>query len=90
MDQEQLVRIFKALGDGKRLEILRLINAEDDICACNILESMDIVQSGLSQHIKILCNANLITCRRDGKWMHYSINRETFEKIGHLLQNIAL
>ena len=88
MDQEQLIKVFKALGDGKRLEILRLINAEDDICACDILETMDIVQSGLSQHIKILCNADLVKCRRDGKWMHYTINRETFEKIGDLVSNI--
>ena len=89
MDQVQLIRVFKALGDEKRLEILRLINAEDDICACDILESMNILQSSLSQHIKILCNADLVKCRRDGKWMRYSINRETFEKVGEIIDSVS-
>ena len=83
------MRVFKALGDGKRLEILRLINAEDDICACDILKAMDIVQSGLSQHIKILCNADLIKCRREGKWMHYTINRATFEEVGAVVDGVS-
>ena len=42
-----------------------------------ILEQMDITQPTLSHHVKQLCAAGLVSCRKDGRWMRYSANRET-------------
>lgn len=77
MDNESLAAAFKALGDPTRLRIYQAIKDKDDICACKILEQMDITQPTLSHHVKQLCAAGLVSCRKDGRWMHYSANRET-------------
>ena len=76
MDTEELARAYKALGDENRLRMVRMIAEADDICACHLLDEFDFSQPTLSHHIKVLCAAGLIECRREGKWMHYSLNAE--------------
>lgn len=77
MEQEQLAAAFKALGDPTRIKIYEQIRTKDDICACEILESLEISQPTLSHHIKQLCANSLISCRKEGRWVHYTANRET-------------
>ncbi len=72
--------IFKALSDSNRLAIIEMIKTEEK-CACKLLEALNITQPTLSHHMKTLCDANLVNSRREGKWMHYSINKELFEEI---------
>ena len=57
--------IFKALGDENRWRILETLK-EGERCACVLLTRMQIGQSTLSHHMKVLCDAGLITSRRDG------------------------
>ena len=66
-------RIFKALGDENRLEILNLIR-DREICATDILKNVSIGQSTLSHHMKILCESGIVNCRRSGKQTYYSIS----------------
>ena len=77
MTIEKTAGICRALGDENRLKIIGLLTG-GELCACRILEKLDITQPTLSHHIKILCGCALVNARRDGKWMHYSINCETF------------
>lgn len=72
-------RIFKALGDENRLQILRLLN-KGELCGCELLVSLDIGQSTLSHHMKILGEAGLINCNKVGKWCRYSLNLTGWEK----------
>ena len=67
--------IFKALCDEKRLRIIALLKNQEK-CACSLIEDMQIGQSSLSYHMKILCESGIITSRQDGKWTHYRINPE--------------
>lgn len=67
-------RVFKALCDPNRLMILEMLQSGEK-CACKILETLDIGQSTLSHHLKILCESGLVGSRRDGKWMHYALNQ---------------
>lgn len=70
--------LCKALGDSKRLQILqRLIGNEQ--CACKLLHFFEITQPTLAHHMKILCDCDLVKARKDGKWVHYSINKDTFD-----------
>lgn len=79
MKYEEEAKIYKALCDPNRLMILdSLQNGEK--CACKLLEELDIVQSTLSHHMKILCELELVNSRREGKWMHYSINKLGFKR----------
>jgi ArsR family transcriptional regulator len=66
------LNIFRALSDETRLRILKLLE-EGELCICKIMEVMDMKQSRISRHLGILKNAGLVTDRRDGKWVHYSL-----------------
>ena len=72
MTERNMVAIFKALGDENRIRILKLLHSGEK-CACKLLEELNISQSTLSHHMKILCDAGIVTGRKEGKWMHYSI-----------------
>ncbi|MBS7008672.1 ArsR/SmtB family transcription factor [Anaerostipes sp.] len=66
--------IFKALCDEKRLAILNHLKSGEK-CACVLIEYMDIGQSALSYHMKILCRSGIVTSRQEGKWTYYSLNQ---------------
>lgn len=77
MEYEKEAKVFKALCDPNRLMILDKLQ-DGEKCACKLLEELDIVQSTLSHHMKILCEAGFVDGRKEGKWMHYSMNRQGF------------
>ena len=79
LDNMEISRIFKALGDENRLRILRLL-IKDELCGCQLLSELDIGQSTLSHHMKILGEAGLINCNKVGKWCRYSLNVTGWEK----------
>ena len=66
--------IFKALCDEKRLSILELLKGGEK-CACVLMEELNIAQSALSYHMKILCESGIVTSRQEGKWTHYTISK---------------
>ena len=66
--------IFKALCDEKRLSILELLKGGEK-CACVLMEELNIAQSALSYHRKILCESGIVTSRQEGKWTHYTISK---------------
>lgn len=68
-------RLFKALCDPKRLAILEQLRGGEK-CACVLLEPMELTQSGLSYHMKILCDSGLVTSRQEGKWTHYRLSEQ--------------
>lgn len=67
-------KIFKALCDTKRLTILDFLKSGEK-CACVLIDKMNIGQSALSYHMKILCNSGIVDSRQDGKWTHYSLSK---------------
>ena len=71
-NEQDIVCIFKALSDENRIRILKMLRSGEK-CACKLLEELNISQSTLSHHMKILCDAGIVTGRKEGKWMHYSI-----------------
>ncbi|NLH01729.1 MAG: winged helix-turn-helix transcriptional regulator [Clostridiales bacterium] len=78
-------RVFRALSDEKRLEIIELLRGGEK-CACVLLRHMDIGQSGLSYHMKILCESGLVESRQEGKWTHYRLSESGREKALDLLR----
>lgn len=79
--------LFKALSDPNRLMILDMLS-DGELCACKILEALQITQPTLSHHMKILCDCGLVSAKREGKWMHYSIEAENIQKLKMLLSDI--
>lgn len=72
---EKSAKVFKAFCDEKRLAILELLRSGEK-CACVLLENLDIGQSGLSYHMKILCESGIVEGRQEGKWTHYKISEQ--------------
>ena len=70
---EEAVKVFKALADPKRLAILEQLRSGEK-CACVLLEPLDLSQSGLSYHMKVLCDSGIVASRQEGKWTHYWID----------------
>lgn len=71
--------IFKAFCDENRIRILQLL-LDGEKCACKLLEAMNITQPTLSHHMKILVDSGIVSGRKEGKWMHYSISAEGIRK----------
>jgi len=83
-DYAEYVLLFKALADETRLKIIDMLSC-GEMCACHILEKFKITQPTLSYHMKILCDSGLVKGRRDGIWMHYTINSALIESISEFL-----
>jgi len=85
---KQNALVFKAFCDESRLRIVDLIRAEDEICACVLLEDLSISQSTLSHHMKILVESGLVIARKDGKRMMYSLSPEGIVHAKQLLNKL--
>ena len=79
-------RIFKAFCDENRLYILTLLQ-NGEICACKLLDVLQISQSTLSHHMKILCDAEIVNGRKEGKWISHSISEEGITFVKELLDH---
>lgn len=77
-------KVFKAFCDENRLQILEMLRSGEK-CACVLLENLQISQSTLSHHMKILCDSGIVASRKDGKWTHYSISGEGSRRAAELL-----
>lgn len=74
INEKRTATIFKAFCDENRIRILeQLLTGEK--CACVLLDSLHITQPTLSHHMKILCDADIVISRKEGKWTHYSISK---------------
>lgn len=76
---KELLSVFKALSDETRLRILKLLE-NGELCVCHIVAAVDMSQSKISFHLKILRDAGLVKDRREGKWMHYRLNESDLFK----------
>jgi ArsR family transcriptional regulator len=71
----ELVTIFKALSDETRLRIIKLLE-QGELCVCDIVAALDMVQPKVSFHLSALKEAGIIKDRKQGRWIHYSLNGE--------------
>lgn len=86
MTARECARVFKALGDVNRLAILELLKSGER-CACELQDQLETTQSGLSYHMKILCDSGLVNGRQSGKWTYYSLNAAGRERAVELLRD---
>jgi ArsR family transcriptional regulator len=80
LDLTQASRWFHALSDETRLEVIERLQGGER-CVCELTDDLDAAQSRLSFHLKTLKDAGLVTDRRDGRWVYYTLNRATLDEI---------
>jgi ArsR family transcriptional regulator len=85
------LKSVSALNDETRVILLRFLDENGECCVCDLQNSLDMIQSRLSRHLKILKEAGFIRVDRKGTWAYYSIRSpldrfrsEAIEEIRHL------
>lgn len=81
-------KVFKAFCDENRLQILELLQGGEK-CACVLLEKLNIGQSTLSHHMKILIQSGIVNARNEGKWTYYSISLQGSQNAIDLLSKLT-
>ena len=72
-DRERLTAAFRALGDATRLEMFRLLAAQEaPVCACDVGAGFELSQPTISHHLRILREAGLVTAEKRGVWAWYA------------------
>jgi ArsR family transcriptional regulator len=69
---DDILTVFKALSEETRLRIIKLLE-HGELCVCDIVAALDMIQPKVSFHLAVLKEAGLIKDRKQGKWTHYSI-----------------
>ena len=87
-EHKKNTKLFKAFCDEKRLTVLELLRSGEK-CACVLIDQMNIGQSSLSYHMKILCESGIVESRQDGKWTHYSISESGSKTASELLTRLT-
>ncbi len=70
------LQFYKCLADETRLSCVLLISAEEELCVCELTESIDASQPKISRHLAQLRECGLLSDRRVGQWIFYRINPE--------------
>ncbi|MEA1916286.1 MAG: metalloregulator ArsR/SmtB family transcription factor [Campylobacterota bacterium] len=89
------LKSVSAVNDETRVQILRFIDENDEVCVCDIENSFNMIQSRISRHLKILKDAGFLKVERRGRWAYYSVRKplDSFrqailKEIGYLELNI--
>ena len=80
--------VFKALGDPTRIRIIEMLAQNGEMCVCKIFEQLDMTQPAVSHHLAKLRNAGLVNARKEGQWIHYSVNQVALDAAKAFLGDI--
>jgi ArsR family transcriptional regulator, arsenate/arsenite/antimonite-responsive transcriptional repressor len=86
-EAHELSRLFKALADPVRLQLLSMIGARDtgEACVCDLNDAFALSQPTISHHLKVLRKTGLITSERRGTWVYYRLVPDAVDRLGSLL-----
>jgi len=84
---EHAAERFHALSDPTRLKLLARLQ-RGERCVCDLMDVLDAAQSRLSFHLKVLKEAGLVSDRRDGRWVYYTLVPEAFDECLEYLDDL--
>lgn len=87
LSNSALLRRFQAVAEDTRLRIVQLLS-EGERCVCELQDELDSAQSRLSFHLKKLKDAGVVSDRRDGRWVYYSLVPESLEEMRAFLGEV--
>lgn len=76
IDPDKLARIFKVLSVGTRVRIIQLLR-EHPLCVNALSARLDVTQGAVSQHLRVMRDADLVIDERRGYRVHYRLNEDT-------------
>jgi ArsR family transcriptional regulator len=78
---------FHALSEPLRVRVIDLLR-EQELCVCDLCETLNVTQSKLSFHLKTLKEAQLVQSRQEGRWIYYSLNLPQFAVLEQYLAEL--
>ena len=87
-DGQRTARLFHALADETRLRIVEQL-ADGEQCVCDLTDALEAGQSRLSFHLKTLKEAGLVTDRRQGRWIYYTLRPEAVDELRDVVGDIG-
>ena len=87
---KDLSELMSVLGVESRLRIITLLRDYESLCVNALACRLDISQSAVSQHLRILHLKGFVTSHRDGYYTHYCLNREKFNSSMKLLAQLTI
>ncbi len=86
---EEYINIFKSLSDKTRLRILRiLLEADTELCVCEIMDSLEVKQYNISSHIKELRVVGLVKERKEGRFVFYGLNKQKIQFVKNIFKTV--
>jgi len=86
-DPEKQARIFKVLSVGTRVRIIDLLKHRS-LCVNALARALDITPAAISQHLRVLRDAEIVTADRQGYFVHYRVNEKTLADWSKTVQNL--
>lgn len=77
-------KVFKALSDESRVKILLMLSS-GATNACDFMDELHISQPTLSHHLKVLSEAGLVNCQKDGKWRIYALSESGKKTVAFII-----
>src|SRR3989442_14184286 len=81
--------LFKALADRTRLRLINLIG-DSEVCVCFLVEILKTSKPKISRHLAYLRRAGIVSARREGKWMHYSLAEPPDEPAARIFREVRV
>lgn len=80
----EIVKVLKALADETRLRLLKVL-MRGEFCVCELVDALEVNQSNLSRHLAVLKNAGLVSDRKEGLWVYYTVDKDSKTLVKRLL-----
>lgn len=86
----QMTKLLSIAGNDVRLKILYLLNMEKELCPCDLADILRMSVPAISQHIRKMKDAGMITARREGQTLYYSLNDDETAILNTIFNSIKL
>jgi len=87
MDEAKLARMFKILSVDTRVRMIRMLK-EHSLCVNALARDLDMTPAAVSQHLRVLRDADLVIAEKRGYFVHYRINRETLARCKEMADEV--
>jgi ArsR family transcriptional regulator, arsenate/arsenite/antimonite-responsive transcriptional repressor len=88
LDRRRAALLFHALSDETRLAVIDLLRSGEQ-CVCELQDALDVAQSRLSFHLKVLKDAGLVVDRREGRWSYYTLQSAVLGEAHDTIRSLA-
>ncbi|HAI39022.1 MAG TPA: transcriptional regulator [Maribacter sp.] len=89
-DFDKITKLLSISGNEVRLKILFLLNMEKELCPCDLSDILGMSVPAVSQHIRKMKDAGIISSRREGQTLYYSLNEDETDILNSIFKSIKL